>query len=258
MGIPVALRITYILLEFPMSLFDSKIDFVLVETSHPGNIGASARAMKTMGFSELKLVTPKDYPSAEATARAAGADDILAGANVTDSIDSAISESTLIFGTTARDRSEKWPIKSPRDAAKIAADEVAAGGRVSILFGRERSGLNNQELASCHQLIRIPVNPEYSSLNLASAVQVLAYELRMLAHSEPPSENKKQSELASMGDQNALLDQLDKVMQHTGYLELDHPGLVSFHLRRFLLRATPSSKEIKMLHGIIRSIRKHL
>lgn len=241
-----------------MSLFDSNIEFVLVETSHPGNIGASARAMKTMGLNRLKLVTPKDYPSAEATSRAAGADDVLAGAAVTESISSAIAASTLVFGTTARDRSEKWPIQSPREAAQLMATEVAAGGQVSILFGRERSGLDNQELASCHQLIRIPVNPEYSSLNLAAAVQVLAYELRLLSNNESPQRNEKESELASMADQDALLEQLDQVMQQTGYLELDHPGLVRFHLRRLLLRAIPSSKEIKMLHGILRSIRKHL
>lgn len=243
-----------------MSLFDSNIEFVLVETSHPGNIGAAARAMKTMGLNRLKLVTPKDYPSAEATARAAGADDILAGATVTDSISSAIDQSTLVFGTTARDRSEKWPIRSPREAAQLVMDEVSNGGRISILFGRERSGLDNQELGSCHQLIRIPVNPEYSSLNLAAAVQVLAYELRLLSDGAGASfrKNQKESELASMGDQDALLEQLDQVMQQTGYLELDHPGLVRFHLRRLLLRAIPTSKEIKMLHGILRSIRKHL
>ncbi len=241
-----------------MSLFASKIEFVLVETSHPGNIGAAARAMKTMGLNSLKLVAPKDYPSAEATARAAGADDVLASADVTHSISTSIDKSTLVFGTTARDRSEKWPIVSPREAAKLVANEVAAGGRVSILFGRERSGLDNQELASCHQLIRIPVNPEYSSLNLAAAVQVLAYELRLLSDSQSPPENDKETELASMGDQDAFLQQLDQVMQQTGYLEVDHPGLVRFHLRRLLLRALPTSKEIKMLHGILRSIRKHL
>jgi len=241
-----------------MSLFTSNIEFVLVETSHPGNIGAAARAMKTMGLKQLKLVTPKVYPSAEATARAAGADDILAGAAVTDSIRSAIDESTLVLGTTARERSEKWPIHAPRAAAQLVMKEIENGGKVSILFGRERSGLDNQELASCHQLIRIPVNPEYSSLNLAAAVQVIAYELRLLSQSDNLQDNDKESELASMGDQDALLEQLDHVMQDTGYLELDHPGLVRFHLRRLLLRAVPTSKEIKMLHGILRAIRKHL
>jgi len=235
------------------------VGFVLVETSHPGNIGAAARALKTMSLTDLALVAPKDYPCAEATARAAGADDVLARAPVYQELSESIAERTLVFGTTARMRSEKWPCVTPREAATLINAEVEKGGRVAIVFGRERSGLDNEELAHCHQLIRIPVNPSYSSLNLAAAVQVLAYELMLTQALDATLEIEARKEsLASMADQDALLRQLDKIMDSTGFTQVDHPGLVRFHMRRLLLRAVPTSKEIKLLHGILRSIRNSL
>lgn len=241
------------------TLLAAAVGFVLVETSHPGNIGAAARAMKTMSLSDLALVSPKEYPCAEATARAAGADDVLAAAPVYKELSKSLSDRTLVFGTTARMRSEKWPCVTPREAAQLINQEVAKGGRVAVVFGRERSGLDNEELAHCHQLIRIPVNPAYSSLNLAAAVQVLAYEL-MLSQSETGDVQieRRQESLASMADQDALLNQLDHIMDDTGFTQVDHPGLVRFHMRRLLLRAIPTSKEIKLLHGILRAIRNHL
>ena len=241
------------------TLLAAAVGFVLVETSHPGNIGAAARAMKTMSLSDLALVSPKEYPCAEATARAAGADDVLAAAPVYKELSKSLSDRTLVFGTTARMRSEKWPCVTPREAAQLINQEVTKGGRVAVVFGRERSGLDNEELAHCHQLIRIPVNPAYSSLNLAAAVQVLAYEL-MLSQSETGDVQieRRQESLASMADQDALLNQLDHIMDDTGFTQVDHPGLVRFHMRRLLLRAIPTSKEIKLLHGILRAIRNHL
>jgi len=235
------------------------VGFVLVETSHPGNIGAAARALKTMSLTDLALVAPKDYPCAEATARAAGADDLLARAPVFNELSESLAERTLVFGTTARTRSEKWPCVTPREAAPLILAEVAKGGSVAVVFGRERSGLDNEELAHCHQLIRIPVNPSYSSLNLAAAVQVLAYELMLIqsAADDIEVDDRKES-LASMADQDALLKQLDMIMDSTGFTQVDHPGLVRFHMRRLLLRAIPTSKEIKLLHGILRSIRNSL
>jgi len=252
-------HIGIIALEKSVTSLTSQVGFVLVETSHPGNIGAAARALKTMSLQDLSLVAPKDYPCAEATARAAGADDLLAQAPVYNEISESIAGRTLVFGTTARMRSEKWPCVSPREAAALMTDEVAQGGKVAVVFGRERSGLNNDELAYCHQLIRIPVNPDYSSLNLAAAVQVVAYELMLAqaAQAEIPV-NPREEKLASMADQDALLKQLDEIMDSTGFTEVDHPGLVRFHMRRLLLRAIPTSKEIKLLHGILRSIRNHL
>jgi len=140
-------------LEKSSTSLTESTSFVLVETSHPGNIGAAARALKTMALQYLVLVAPKEYPCAEATARAAGADDLLARAPVYADLAEGVSDRTLVFGTTARTRSEKWPCVTPKQAAALIADEVAAGGKVAVVFGRERSGLNNEELAYCHQLI---------------------------------------------------------------------------------------------------------
>ncbi len=154
------------------------VRIVLVETSHPGNIGASARAMKTMGFDDLVLVAPKDFPSAEATARASGADDLLARARLVDSLDEAIADCDFVVGASARLRSLPWPTVDPRTCARVVYDQEA-GNNVALVLGPEQSGLTNEELARCHQLVQIPANPDYSSLNLAMAVQVLCYELRM-------------------------------------------------------------------------------
>ncbi|MCK5355269.1 MAG: RNA methyltransferase, partial [Methyloprofundus sp.] len=154
----------------------SNIRIVLVETSHPGNIGAVARAMKNMCMSELYLVAPKIFPSADATSRASGADDILASAVLCDSIQEAIADCQIVIGASARSRTIAVPDESPRVCAERLAIE-AQNNKVAILFGRENSGLKNHELDLCHFLLRIPCNEEYSSLNLAAAVQVVCYEL---------------------------------------------------------------------------------
>src|SRR5690606_11818197 len=150
------------------------------QTSHPGNIGASARAMKTMGLSDLRLVRPARHPSAEATAMASGADDMLAQTPVYERLDEALSGCGLVLGTSARQRSLRWPELTPREGAR-ALVEAAAEGPVALLFGREQSGLTNEELDLCKALVTIPADEAYSSLNLAAAVQVLSYELRLAA-----------------------------------------------------------------------------
>ena len=155
-----------------------RIRIVLVETSHPGNIGASARAMKTMGFDDLVLVAPQEFPCAEATARASGADDVLSRARVVESLSEAIADCGFIVGASARSRSLPWPTVDPRTCARTVVTE-AADNTVAIVLGPEHSGLTNEDLGVCQQLVQIPANPDYSSLNLAMAVQVLCYELRM-------------------------------------------------------------------------------
>jgi TrmH family RNA methyltransferase len=154
------------------------VRIVLVDTSHPGNIGASARAMKTMGLSDLVLVRPRTFPSDEATARASGAADILASARVVDSLDAALADCSFVVGASARERGVAWPTLDPRAAAEAVHMEAEAN-RVAILFGPEQSGLTNDDVARCHRLVRIPTSAEFGSLNLAMAVQVLCYELRM-------------------------------------------------------------------------------
>ena len=154
------------------------IRFVLVGTTHPGNIGAAARAMKTMGLSNLHLVTPKIYPSAEATARASGADDVLAKAIVHDNLDSALVGCQQVYGMSARLRHLPVPVVNPREAVE-RIQQTSDESQIAIVFGREHSGLSNEELDRCQHLVNIPANSDYSSLNLAAAVQVIAYEFKM-------------------------------------------------------------------------------
>ena len=153
------------------------IRVVLVQPTHPGNIGAAARAMANMGVAELVLVQPRDFPSPEATARAAGADHILDNAVVVDDLDQAIADCALVIGASARSRTIQWPQLPPAKAMKKAA-QTARHARVALLFGRESRGLTNLELERCHYLVRIPVDPAFPSLNIAAAVMVLLYELR--------------------------------------------------------------------------------
>lgn len=160
------------------------VRIVLVETSHPGNIGAAARAMKTMGLDELVLVAPQDFPSAEATARASGADDVLARTRVVDSLGDAIADCGFVAGASARLRRLSWPVVDPR-AGAAALRRHAGETKVAMVFGPEHSGLTNEDLGRCNQVVHIPANPAYRSLNVAMAVQVICYELRMAALKRP-------------------------------------------------------------------------
>ena len=165
----------------------SRIRIVLVGTQHPGNIGSAARAIKTMGLSRLVLVAPERFPDREADALAAGARDVLEAATLHDTLADAVADCGLVLGCTARSRRVPLPEQVPRDAAATALAEAAGGTEVALVFGRERTGLENDELQLCHGAVHIPSDPDYGSLNLAAAVQVLAYELRMgwLASSGP-------------------------------------------------------------------------
>ncbi|MDX1444168.1 MAG: RNA methyltransferase, partial [Gammaproteobacteria bacterium] len=165
-----------------------QIRIVLVGTTHPGNIGAAARAMKVMGLSQLHLVAPRRFPDQEATDRASGADDVLAAATVHESLDQAVADCHVVIGTSARLRSVQWAQLDPREAGEQVARE-SARGPVALVFGREKSGLSNEELDHCTHLVTIPANPEYSSLNLGAAVQVLAYETRMALLAMGAAEN---------------------------------------------------------------------
>ena len=227
---------------------------VLIETCHPGNIGAAARAMKTMGLRELYLVKPRQFPCAEATARAAGADDVLADARVVMTLAEALQGCTLVLGTSARLRSLRWPVVNPREAAQLAASQ-ADNQKLALVFGRERSGLSNEELSLCHQLIHIPVDPAYQSLNLAAAVQVVAYELRMarvdtrIEQVPEPGESPAPAE-AMQG----FLTHLEETLVEVGYLNPDNPRHLLHRLRRLFHRARPTRNEINILRGILKSI----
>jgi TrmH family RNA methyltransferase len=232
---------------------DIPIRFVLLETSHPGNIGASARAMKTMGLSDLVLVAPARYPAAEATARASGADDVLARARVVDSLAEAISDCSFVLGASARPRSLAWPTLEPRQAAQVAWQE-ASHGQVAMVFGPEKSGLDNEHLARCQQLVQIPANPDYSSLNLAMAVQVISYELRMAAAERLLPEQARETRLATGAELEHFHDHLREVLLAAGFLNPAQPRALLLRLRRLFNRAALDKNEVNILEGMLSAL----
>lgn len=231
------------------------VRIVLVETSHPGNIGAAARAMKTMGLTELVLVRPRaPFPSPDATARAAGADEILANARVTESLDEAIADCSWVTGASARLRSIVVPFANPRECAAAIWQKIPAN-RAALLFGNEQSGLTNEELARCQQLVHIPTNPEYSSLNLAMSVQVLCYELRMSAPNLPaPVGPVGDWPLATASELEGLHEHLERLLTESGFLHPEHQKQVKLKLRRIFQRATLDQNEISILRGMLSSL----
>jgi tRNA (cytidine32/uridine32-2'-O)-methyltransferase len=231
------------------------IRIVLVRTTHPGNIGAVARAMKNMGFSQLYLVQPQHYPHLEATTRCSGAEDLLATAVVTDSIAQAISGCHLILGTSARSRALPWPLLNPRECANKVKTDIADQSMVAILFGQERSGLSNDELALCHYHLHIPCNPNFSSLNLAAAVQVVTYELRMALMGE--DKDMGQGEVAALASAEQI-DQFYKHLEETlikiGFLNPVKPRRLMRKLHRLFSRALLEQNEINILRGILSAL----
>lgn len=243
------------------------IRIVLINTSHPGNIGSTARAMKTMALDQLYLVSPKSFPDEQATMMASGADDLLAKAVVVASLEEAISDCTLVMGTSARMRRVRWPQYEPREAVETIYQDDSEN--IAILFGTERIGLTNEELDVCHSLINIPTNPEYGSLNVASAVQILSYELRLaqLDHqpekraellSESISNEKDQSELATATEFEGFIAHGEKLMQEIDFLDANHPEKLLRQFRRIFSRAHLTKREINILRGIFANTQKKL
>lgn len=234
------------------------IRIILVNTSHPGNIGAAARAMKNMGLTKLVLVDPVDFPSFEAYSRAAGADDVLADARVVKTLAEAVSGCIWVMGTSARERSVQWPMLLPRECAEASLRQ-AEQGEAAIVFGRERTGLSNEELELCHALVNIPTNPDYSSLNVAAAVQVLCYELRLAALASATSIEVVSSELAAkhVDDVPATADQVDGMYQHlyqmleaVNFFGTHHPEIIMRRLKGLFNRAHLTKREVRILRGI--------
>lgn len=241
--------------------FMANTRIVLVETSHPGNIGATARAMKCMGLKQLYLVKPPSgFPGADVTARAAGADDILAGAVVCDSLAEAVQDCVLVAGTTARDRSIPWPVLDPRQCAQRALADIEHGP-VAILFGRERSGLKNEEIDRCHCVVHIPTNPSFSSLNIAAAVQIMAYELFMAASRQvaPVTADPAAPRipLATAAELEQLYDHLERCMTRVGFFDPDKPRRLQRRLRRLFNRAQLDQNELNILRGFLAAIDDH-
>ncbi len=233
-----------------------QIRIVLVNTSHTGNMGSAARAMKTMGLSQMVLVDPQAQPDDNAYALAAGASDLLANARIVSTLDEAIADCGLVIGTSARSRTLSWPMLDPREAGEKLVTE-GMQHPVALVFGRERTGLTNDELQKCHYHVAIPANPEYSSLNLAMAVQTLCYEVRMhWLQQEQVGETDMAVDYPSAEQLEGFYQHLEQTLLKTGFIADDHPGQVMNKLRRLFNRARPEAVELNILRGILTSVQK--
>lgn len=231
----------------------SNIRIVLVNPSHPGNIGAVARAMKTMGLGQLYLVAPKRFPDKQAVIMASHADDLLENAVVVENLSEAIGDCGAVFGTSNRVREISWKIFDPNQAANQIVTQ-AKSTPVAILFGREDSGLTNEELQQCHYQIIIPTNPEYSSLNIAAAVQVICYEIRMASLGVDKLIHEMTDEYASHKELENFYVHLDKVLWQIDFLKSTRSSHIMNRMRRLINRAQPEKKEVKILRGILTAI----
>ncbi|SMF58238.1 tRNA (cytidine32/uridine32-2'-O)-methyltransferase [Alteromonadaceae bacterium Bs31] len=238
-----------------------QIRLVLVNTTHPGNIGAAARAMKNMGLSQLYLVDPKDYPAEKAIWRAASAVDVLDKAVVVSTLDEAIADCGLVVGTSARERRIPWPLLTPRECGERCWSE-AATHPVAIIFGREDRGLTNEELHKCNYHVHIPANPEYSSLNISAALQVICYEIRMAFLTEkegkalhfddwdvPPADNKALEH---------YYEHLEDTLEKLKFLDPDNPRQTVTRLRRLFNRIRMDQMELSILRGMLTSIQNYI
>ena len=237
------------------------IRIVLVETSHTGNMGSAARAMKTMGLSNLYLVNPQVQPDSHSIALSAGASDVIGNAKIVSSLDEAIAGCELVIGTSARSRTLPWPMVEPRECGEKSV-KAALAAPVAIIFGRERVGLTNDELQKCNYHLYIPTNPEYGSLNLAMAVQLVSYEIRMAflasQNESQPAHNEEEDEVhyPPADDMERFYTHLESVLNESGFIRKAHPGQIMNRLRRLFTRAHPEAQELNILRGILTSVEK--
>ncbi|HEY5930849.1 MAG TPA: RNA methyltransferase [Burkholderiales bacterium] len=238
-----------------------RVRVVLCETSHPGNIGAAARAMKTMGLSRLVLVSPKLFPHPEADALATGADDVLAGATVCENLDQALAGTVLAVAATARHRDLAHEVLDCREACGRIARE-SEDGEVALVFGTERSGLTARQVSRCHLIATIPTDDNYSSLNLAQAVQVFAYELRMSALGAPAfaqhTASREGAEMATHEEMEGFFGQLEETFYSSGFLDPAEPKRLMQRMRRLFARARTEKTEVNILRGFLSAIRSKL
>lgn len=245
------------------------VRIILMETSHSGNIGAVARGMKNMGLGNLWLVNPASFPDETSYARAAGAADVLDGARVVASLDEAIEDCVLVMGTSARGRKVPWPVMSPADAA-AQVGSYQGKGQVALVFGRENNGLSNEELQRCHVHIHIPTNPDYSSLNLGMAVQVLCYEIRMQylrslesqgGHSQLKAINSPDDPgwdvaPATVAELEGFFGHLEEVLERVQFHRRENPRQLMTRIRRLFQRARPDQTEVSILRGVLSAVQK--
>ena len=238
-----------------------EIRIVLVEPSHPGNIGGAARAMKTMGLSSLAVVNPKRFPDPQADWRAAGALDLVEQAQICDSISTAVADSVLVAGTSARARHIPWPMMTSAQFAEFVHTKFKPEDCISVLFGREDNGLTNDELNLCNKHVRIPSNDRYGSLNLAMSVQIIAYDLfcqslsKRLADSDEETWDKP---LATFTEVNDFLEHLQSVLLKVGFSDPEEPRNAEIRLRRLFGRVHMDHTEVQILRGVLTHIEKEL
>jgi len=237
------------------------IRIVLVNTTHPGNIGGAARAMKNMGLAELYLVQPREYPAPRAVWRAAGARDVLANATIVETVDEAIADCALVVGTSARERRIPWPMLNPRECGEKIYSE-AATHKTALLFGREDRGLTNDELQKCHYHVHIPSNPDYSSLNLATAVQVLAYEIRMASLADDqgnlPSLSEWDQPPVTAGDLEFFHEHLATTMAELQFYDPENPKQLLTRMRRLFNRVRMDQMEVSILRGLLSAVQRKI
>ena len=229
------------------------VNIVLVGTSHPGNIGSAARAMKNMGLDRLRLVAPERFPATEATVMAAGADDVLGRARVFSDVTSAVADCGLVVGTTARSRHLPWRVVEPRQAAREIAG-ASATGEVAVLFGAERTGLTNEDIERCQLLLTIPTGQAYGSLNVAMAVAIVAYEILLASRGEEDATAARGIPLASAIEMERFYEHLERVLEEIDFRDRTGEGHLMARIRRLFNRAVLDQNEMNILRGILTSV----
>jgi tRNA (cytidine32/uridine32-2'-O)-methyltransferase len=233
----------------------SKINIVLHHTSHPGNIGATARAMKNMGFTSLRLVNPKYYPSPEATSRSSGAEDLLKTVIVYNDIKAAISDCELVVGASARSRGIRLPMITPEEFALMSLSYSSE--KVACVFGNEQAGLSNDEISLCQYQLIIPTADKYSSLNLAMAVQIICYEVLLLSLSSShrkPKKNNENTQTATQKEIDNLNDYIEALAYASKFIHPIHPKKIKLRIRRLINRMTLSANEVNLIWGFLRAV----
>jgi len=234
----------------------SNIHIVMVGTTHPGNIGGVARAMKNMGLSRLSLVAPEaPFPHAKARARASGAVNVLENTQVFSSLEDAIVDCSLVIGASARMRTLAWPVVDPRECASRVVN-IDKDAEVAIVLGRENSGLTNEELELCQLLVTIPTNPDFSSLNIAAAAQVLCYEIRLAANLDKIPKDEPDSALATSAEREGMFTHFEEALTELEFLKPDNPGQLMRRLRRLFTRTGLERLEVNILRGIMTAAQK--
>ena len=246
--------------NIPLKDYADSIKIVLVGTTHPGNIGAAARAIKTMGLRHLDLVCPKEFPSEQAIYRSKAAKDILENARIYQSLLESVKDCEMVIGTSARNRKVPWPVLDPKNASKEINSNVRNNSKVAIVFGREDRGLTNEELGICNLHVHIPTNEDYTSLNLAQAVQIMTYEVRMsfIGEDNLESDQEWDVDIATSDQTERLIEHMDELMQDVEFYDIENPRKLLMRVRRFFKRSGIDVMEANIFRGLFSTIQKKL